>query len=219
MDAKTTAEFRHWFQREIVPANYSPAFHVFVNFGILISACVFCLSRLDNVTFADLLVFPATLLLGNFVEFFVHKELLHKLNWVSAETYKIHSKWHHRYFTDDAIEYDSAKDIFMVFFPKAVLVAFGCAFLPLAYWALSRILTNNQTFLFLLGATTYFLLYESIHYICHMRETSPIFRIGLFRFLREHHRTHHRLGLMHGYNFNIVFPVADKVFGKIHSSG
>jgi sterol desaturase/sphingolipid hydroxylase (fatty acid hydroxylase superfamily) len=41
-------------------------------------------------------------------------------------------------------------------------------------------------------------------------------RLPVIRFLRKHHRVHHRTDLMTKHNFNINWPFADFIFGTIY---
>ena len=65
-------------------------------------------------------------------------------------------------------------------------------------------------------AILYFLNYEWFHLIYHLPPHWPLGRLKWIKGLREHHRVHHDKALMSRYNFNITFPIADRVFGRIH---
>ena len=43
----------------------------------------------------------------------------------------------------------------------------------------------------------------------------PLARLPLLSRLRQHHMAHHDLRLMGHYNFNITFPLCDRLFGTV----
>lgn len=66
------------------------------------------------------------------------------------------------------------------------------------------------------GAITAFALYyasyEYTHYLMHVPRGHTVERYRWFRFLREHHRLHHKYMLR---NFNVLFPLADACLGTL----
>jgi sterol desaturase/sphingolipid hydroxylase (fatty acid hydroxylase superfamily) len=62
------------------------------------------------------------------------------------------------------------------------------------------------------GCTTYYAAYEYTHYLMHVPRGHLIERFRWFRFLREHHRLHHRYMLR---NFNVLIPLGDICFGTL----
>ena len=70
--------------------------------------------------------------------------------------------------------------------------------------------------IFLIGAVAYFLLYELIHTLHHLR-WEDLQRRGLgtrwLADLRHHHHHHHQPEHMNRVNFNVTFPVADRLLG------
>ena len=72
---------------------------------------------------------------------------------------------------------------------------------------------------FLLGAVAYFLCYETLHALYHLPDATldraGIGRVRAFRRLQAHHRHHHILGRMAAVNFNVTFPLMDRLFGTL----
>ena len=72
---------------------------------------------------------------------------------------------------------------------------------------------------FLLGAVGYFLCYETLHALYHLPDATldraGIGRLRAFRRLQAHHRHHHILGRMAAVNFNVTFPLMDRLFGTL----
>ena len=59
---------------------------------------------------------------------------------------------------------------------------------------------------------SYYLLYEALHFSYHTRAGGLLKRIPFVDYLSRGHLYHHRIGLMSRYNFNITFPIFDKIF-------
>lgn len=59
----------------------------------------------------------------------------------------------------------------------------------------------------------YFALYEVVHLSCHLEEDHWWLTIPGLKAMRHHHRIHHHPRLMNRYNFCIVYPLFDYVFG------
>lgn len=62
-------------------------------------------------------------------------------------------------------------------------------------------------------SSSYFILYEIVHYASHLPLGHWALSFRHFRRMRQHHLDHHNPRLMEKYNFNIVFPLFDYVFG------
>jgi sterol desaturase/sphingolipid hydroxylase (fatty acid hydroxylase superfamily) len=80
-------------------------------------------------------------------------------------------------------------------------------------FALLQWLTGWPTFWgAIAGCTLYFAGYEYTHYLMHVPRGHPVERFGWFRFLREHHRLHHKYMLR---NLNVFIPLADICLGTL----
>jgi sterol desaturase/sphingolipid hydroxylase (fatty acid hydroxylase superfamily) len=61
----------------------------------------------------------------------------------------------------------------------------------------------------------YFLTYEWLHFCHHLPEDHPLARVAVLHRLRLHHQAHHDPALMNTQNFNITFPICDRIFGTL----
>jgi sterol desaturase/sphingolipid hydroxylase (fatty acid hydroxylase superfamily) len=137
---------------------------------------------------------------------------MHHRSKVLAILFERHSQQHHRFFTHDAMQAESARDFQMVLFPPVMLAVFLGGVAPIGV-GLAWLTTANIGYLFVLTGFAYFLTYEWLHLAYHQPLAS---RIGGSRFiarLRRHHLVHHDIERMTAVNFNITFPIADWVFG------
>ena len=70
---------------------------------------------------------------------------------------------------------------------------------------------------FLLAAVAYFLMYEVTHASYHLPDAFlnrvGLGRLRLFRAAQAHHRHHHVLSRMTNVNFNVTFPLMDRLLG------
>jgi sterol desaturase/sphingolipid hydroxylase (fatty acid hydroxylase superfamily) len=63
-----------------------------------------------------------------------------------------------------------------------------------------------------LATTLYYVAYEYLHWCMHVPRRRSVERSGIFFRLNGHHLLHHRYM---NRNFNVVFPLADLMFGTL----
>jgi hypothetical protein len=190
---------------------------VFFNFSVLTVLCLYFLSQLHNIALAELLAVPAGLLVGNIAVYTIHRfPLHHRYKLIGNFTFRNHAQWHHQFYTNEMIVYDSPKDFYILFFPPGVVLGFTFVFLPICYYLMKDILSTNTVFLTLFMYALYFILYEVFHYVSHLPETHWALHFFPFRHMRTHHLLHHTPALMAKYNFNIVFPLCDYLCGTVY---
>ena len=88
-----------------------------------ISAIWWCVCRMQGATWEWLLVVPVAIA-GNFVEWAMHKYVMHRLIDVFAlrAIYDRHTRQHHQYFTDNDPTIHTVQEFRIVFFPWRVLM-------------------------------------------------------------------------------------------------
>ncbi len=74
----------------------------------------------------------------------------------------------------------------------------------------------NVGFLFIFTAILYYLNYELFHFSYHVDPGSRLGRLPIIRHLRRHHVLHHNQALMTRCNFNITYPICDRLFGTLY---
>ncbi len=205
--------FRERYRKENVGAHYSGWLHcAFTACGSL-GTVAFAVTRLHAVRPAEWLVLPLGFLFANASEYFGHKGAMHRPVRGLKVLFQRHAREHHRFFTAEAMHYESARDFKMVLFPPAMLLFFlGGIATPLGallFWCVSA----NAGWLFAILAMGYFLTYEALHFAYHLSPDSWVGRLALVETLRRHHTRHHDPALMGRYNFNITFPICDWAFG------
>jgi hypothetical protein len=205
--------FREEFRREGIGAGYTGWGHfAFTSLGSL-AVLGLALSRLEGVRLPEWLMVPGTFLVANVAEYLGHRGPMHRPAKGLGLLYKRHTRQHHHFFTHEAMAYASSRDFKMVLFPPVLLLFFlGAIATPLG--ALCFVLLSpNAGWLFVATAVGYYLTYEWLHFSHHLPEGSWVARLPFMARLRRHHQAHHDLRLMGRHNFNITFPLCDRLFG------
>lgn len=193
---------------------YSGVLHYLFNGTLLIGSTFFLFYQINDLKLVELLVIPIMLIVGNLAVYLIHRYPLHrKYKGVKDMTYGQHTLIHHRFYTSDHYQVAPDEESHSFFFPPIVVLLFCLVFLPFLYFVLSLFLSNNLLFLSLGMSSTYFILYEIVHYASHLPEGHWALKVGHFRRMRQHHLDHHNPRMMDRFNFNIVFPLFDHVFG------
>jgi hypothetical protein len=205
-------KFRESYVNQISPF-YNGLFHIGVMYAAGFTAIYYCASQLDNPTWAWLTIIPVAIA-GNFVEWAMHKYVMHRLIDVFAlrAIYDRHTRQHHQYFTDTDYTIDTVKEHRIVFFPWRVLIVLGIAGTILGYIA-SKIFNPNVGYILYMTMVGHYLLYETFHYCCHVKENWFVRNMPFINTIRRHHAAHHNLGIMMHKNMNLTFPLADWIMG------
>ncbi|WP_426755954.1 sterol desaturase family protein [Myxococcus sp. Y35] len=209
------AAFREAYRRERVGPRYSGRAHfAFTSLGGL-SVIGLALSRVEPGPAAEWLTLPAVFLLGNIVEFLGHRGPMHHRRRGLGLLFHRHTEQHHRFFTHEALAYESPRDVKMVLFPPVLLLFFlGAIAAPLGALCFALI-SPNVGWLFVAAAVGYYLTYEWLHFCHHLPPDHPVARLAVMRQLRRHHEAHHDPSKMQRYNFNISFPLTDWLCGTL----
>lgn len=201
-------KFRDSYMNDVSPF-YNGLLHIGVMYVAGISAIYYCVTQLDNPTWAWLTIIPVAIA-GNFVEWAMHKYVMHRHIDVFAlrAIYDRHTRQHHQYFTDTDYTIDTVKEHRIVFFPWRVLIVLGVSGTILGYIA-SKIFNPNVGYILYMTMVGHYLIYETFHYCCHVKENWFVRNMPFINTIRRHHAAHHNLGIMMHKNMNLTFPLAD----------
>jgi len=188
---------------------YSGLVHIGVMYGAGIAAILYCVSQLQNARWEWLLLIPV-LIAGNFAEWSMHKFVMHRLIDVFAlrAIYDRHTRQHHQYFTDNDATIDSIREFRIVFFPWRVLIVLA-VFGLLFSWIASVLINPNAGYIVFIGMIGHYMVYETFHFCCHVRDNWFVRNFPLINTIRRHHTAHHNMGIMMHVNMNLTFPIAD----------
>ncbi|HEX4333166.1 MAG TPA: hypothetical protein VH040_13570 [Usitatibacter sp.] len=205
-------KFREQYVASISPW-YHGLLHIAVTYSVGIAAIAWCVSRMQDATWEWLLVIPVGVA-GNFVEWGMHRHVMHRLVDLFAirAIYDRHTRQHHQYFTDNDVTIHSTREFRIVFFPWRLLVTLGAAG-GLLGWLMSLAWNANAGYVVFITMMGHYLVYETLHFFCHIPEQPWLRHIPFVNTIRRHHRVHHNMGVMMHVNMNLTFPIADWAMG------
>lgn len=210
-------DFREVYRQTEISAGYNGWAHFALTFGTCTAAMLFCALQLENVQGWEWSVLPLTFLFANLTEHYGHRHPMHRLTRGLGLLYRRHTKQHHRFFTHERMELRDARDHRAVLFPPVMLLFFFGAFAVPAGLLVTWLATPNAAYLFALMSVAYFTNYEILHWVYHQPDGSWVRRLPGMETLRRLHTTHHNPELMSHYNFNITYPIADRLYGTFYN--
>ncbi len=208
-----TAEYRRAYRAEHVPERYSGPLHFALILGFVAAVIVVGVLRLDAVTALEWLTVPLTFLYANLSEYLGHRFVMHRRRPGLGVIFERHTLQHHRFFTHEAMRFDSTDDWRAVLFPPMLMVFFASAFALPAGLLLAWLFSANVAWLFVITALAYYGSYEILHFAYHHDDDSWILGLPGVRRMRRLHLTHHDPSVMQHGNFNITWPICDWLFG------
>ncbi|HVE48784.1 MAG TPA: fatty acid hydroxylase family protein [Casimicrobiaceae bacterium] len=203
--------------REKYVSEISPWYHGFVHIGVMyaagISAILWCVSRMQNPTWEWLLIIPVAIA-GNFMEWAMHKFVMHRLRDVYAvrAIYDRHTRQHHQYFTDNDPTISTVKEFRIVFFPWRVLIVLA-VFGSVLGWIAAQLINPNAGYVVFVTMIGHYMVYETFHFCCHVPDNAFVRNMPFINTIRRHHAAHHNMGIMMHVNMNLTFPIADWAMG------
>ncbi len=197
-----------------IPRHYQPVFYFGAANLLALTAIAAALLLLRAVTALEWLLIPAAFLVANWVEYRVHRGPMHHLRPPWRILFLRHTRQHHVYFDDEHMAASQPRDYYFVFFPWWA-IALVIATAALIALPLAALLSRNAGLLFFAVAISYYLTYEWLHLSYHLPADSLIGRSWLVRRLRRLHTVHHDVSRMTRCNFNITFPICDRLYGTL----
>jgi hypothetical protein len=212
-------KFRAIYRKDI-SASYNGWLHMVSVLLVGIGVVGYSLSQLLDASLWEWLVFPLTMLVVNFAEYYAHRWLGHRKTKYGKLFYSRHTGDHHSFFLEHSMNYQSVRDWRVVLFPVYLIFAFivGLIF-PLGY-VLSELVSWNAAYLYAAAGISGYLFYEIMHFSYHIPRGHWSEKIFLFipgwTSLRHLHVLHHKRDKMGEANFNITLPVFDLMLGTLH---
>jgi hypothetical protein len=196
-----------------VPAHYSGPVHFALILGFVALVVGIGVWRLDAVAPAEWLAVPLTFLYANLAEYLGHRFIMHRRRPGLGLIFERHTLQHHRFFTHDAMRFDSSDDFKAVLFPPMLMAFFALAFALPAWLVLAWLFSANVAWLFVITAIGYYGSYEILHFAYHQDEDSWFLQLPGVQKMRRLHLAHHDPSVMQHGNFNITWPICDWLFG------
>ena len=193
---------------------YNGWVHVLVIYTIGFTALAIYISSMNNITWAEWLAVPLTFLMCNFFEWWLHRHIMHRPSKIPLfrAVYSRHVLMHHQFFTDSEMRFAGQHDFRVTFFPPYSLVVFTLMSIGGAF-ALGWLVSANVGWLFISTTTSMYLIYEFMHFCCHVDENWFVRNVPMVNTLRRHHYAHHNQNIMMERNMNLTFPIMDWAFG------
>jgi len=198
-----------------IPRWYNGWAHLAFPSLVGVSLVVASLALLDRPTAVVWLTVPAVFVFVNFVEWFVHRNVLHRRMWPLEELFWRHTPEHHVIFVRDDMVMRSLDEFRLVLIPfYGILAIFVTTFpVTVGLWVSGA---PNVALLWVATTMGYVVAYEWLHLAYHLPVESPVGRSAIVARLRRHHAWHHTPELMQRWNFNVTIPLADAVLRTIH---
>ena len=151
----------------------------------------------------------AMIIYGSFLEWFVHRYGMHT-DKISKWAFDRHAIQHHSTRRSGKSFYIPPEDHATYDITESSAVPLlWLAHLPV-YYLIWVYINPPAAVGFAVGAALYVLAYELLHFYIHAPKNHWFQRTRLFRFVCEYHRLHHHKARR---NYNIVFPLADRLLG------
>jgi len=193
---------------------YNGFLHVAVIYTIGIMANIIFITHISAVTWWEWLTIPVVFLICNVFEWFLHVQVMHRpqKNRALRAIYTRHTLMHHQFFTDSEMRFAGQQDWRVTFFPPYALVVFTLMSIPGALF-FSWLISPNVGWLLMCTTTGMYLVYEFMHFCCHVEENWFVRNCPFIDTIRRHHTAHHDQSIMMERNMNLTFPIADWMFG------
>jgi hypothetical protein len=172
------------------------------------------LVALPSLRLLDFLVVPIVFLAGNFVEWRLHRHVLHRRRWPLKVAYDLHTAMHHMIYVESDMALRSPREFRLVLMPASGVAAIVAGAAPFAA-IVGTLLSRQAGWLFFATAGLFMASYELVHLSYHAPPASFIGRRRLIGILRAHHARHHDPRLMQRYNFNVTVPLFDWILGTL----
>jgi len=213
MMGEKQAAFRREYRSRIA-GWYNGYVHILVIYTIGAMALYIYASHIADVVWWEWQIVPAVFLACNIFEWFLHKYVMHRpINVRGLKAiYERHTLNHHQFFTDSEMRFRDQRDWRVTVFPPYALVVFTLMSIAPAA-VLYYVISANVGWLFICTTTSMYLIYEFMHFCCHVDENAFVRWCPFVNTLRRHHTAHHNSRLMMERNMNLTFPIADWIFG------
>lgn len=205
--------FREAYRAADIPAGYRGALHALFTFGFGGAVFLACAWQVRNVAPLEWLAIPVAFLYANLAEYLGHRFPMHHPWPGLGLIYRRHAGQHHRFYTHEAMELEERRDFRATLFPPLLVIFFFGGFGIPMWIVLDRLATANVAWLAVATSVAYYLNYELLHFAYHARQDSWLGRNAVVRKLRALHQAHHDQRRMTRCNFNITYPICDKLFG------
>lgn len=200
--------------RERVAGWYNGWLHIVLIYTIGFTSLYVYLANIHGLRWRELLTVPVVFLAANFFEWAVHHYVMHRPSNIPLmrAVYSRHTLMHHQFFTEEEMRFADHHDWRVTFFPPYALVVFTLMSIPPAIIA-GLLISANTGWLLITTTTSMYLIYEFMHFCCHVEDNWFVRSMPFVNTIRRHHTAHHNQSIMMERNMNLTFPIMDWLFG------
>jgi hypothetical protein len=200
--------------RQRVAGWYNGWLHIALIYIIGFTALYVYLANLRDVRWWEYLIVPVVFMFANFFEWWIHRYVMHRPSNFPAfrAIYSRHTMMHHQFFTEQEMRFADHHDWRVTFFPPYALVVFTIMSIPPAIIA-GLVISPNVGWLVITTTTSMYLIYEFMHFCCHVDENAFVRLMPFVNTIRRHHTAHHNQSIMMERNMNLTFPIMDCLMG------
>lgn len=209
--------YRAHYREKFISKNYNGWLHLAFTVSASLAVISYGISQLSDLTWNHWLTIPIAFIYTNLMEYWGHRGPMHHRTKLLSSVYKRHTQRHHRFFSHGDMAFNSSTDFHAVLFPPVLIMFFLLATVVPSALLINWLAGHNVAWLYVITVFAYFLNYELLHFIYHVREDSWLARLPGIAMMRKGHRHHHNPRLMQDYNFNITYPIGDWIFGTLYS--
>jgi Fatty acid hydroxylase len=193
---------------------YNGWLHIALIYIIGFTALYVYLANLHDVRAWEYLTVPVVFLFANFFEWAIHRYVMHRPSNFALfrAIYSRHTLMHHQFFTEQEMRFADHHDWRVTFFPPYALVVFTFMSIPPAIIA-GLVISPNVGWLLISTTTSMYLIYEFMHFCCHVEENWFVRTMPFVNTIRRHHTAHHNQSIMMERNMNLTFPIMDCLMG------
>jgi hypothetical protein len=163
-----------------------------------------------TLLFENAVAFVALFVYASFFEWALHRFLMHHPWW--SYPFKAHALVHHGIFRSGPTYFlsrpENRQKIRFAWWNAPLIL---CLHAPVLFWM--QLLFDSSIFVGGMAALGwYYFLYEYLHFCMHVPKERWVESTAWFHWLDAHHHMHHKRHLS---NLNVVFPLADLLFGTL----
>lgn len=203
-------QYRREF-REEVGGRLDGRWYAGIYLVILLAIIAVLFANVDSFGLRHLVLLPVFFLVANGIEYFLHRYPMHRKVPGLTRLYE-HVSIHHNFYANEKFYFEEPRDYYAAILPAYIFVGLS-VLIGLCAGAVYFLFGRDDAIFFALVAYGYYLLYELLHFSYHAGDSGLVKAVPWIRNLSRRHIEHHQTKRMAHYNFNITFPVFDKLMG------
>jgi len=201
--------------RQSVDGRLDGRWYAVVNLVVLLGIITVLFMNAGSFGWRHVILLPVFFLVANGIEYFLHRYPMHRKVPGLTRLYE-HVSIHHNFYANEKFYFEEPRDFYAAILPVYIFI--GLAVLIAACSAVVYLLFGrDDAIFFALVAYGYYLLYEALHFTYHAGDAELVRRVPWIRELAKRHIEHHQTKRMAHYNFNITFPIFDRLMGTVWS--